>query len=327
MFTQSPRKKEREKMEEIASLWSYQENIDELKQKLMYTTLELEAVKAEADEKMKRNSESMKQVLQLLKIAYQERDEAKDQLGKILIKIMPTNDQQIYNPTNPSIPNCFINDQIQHPQGPLMIPTKANSSITESNSHSDAYNHSSSPVDSFFDPISSPEFSTVNVEKQFVQDYSVPKVDQATLLMEGMIRGKSLPQKGNLLQTVLEAGPLLQTLFVAGPLPRWRNPPPMQGFHIPPMVAAVDQITTPQRQDVGSPFKLLLKQLQPYAEMGCGSSSQMMAVAGGGGGSDGGGVLSFGDVNYGSNFHGSMVASCPGVSSNYGTIGKRQRLH
>ncbi|CAI9287961.1 unnamed protein product [Lactuca saligna] len=315
-------------MEEFSSLWSYQENIDELKQKLMYTTLELEAVKAETDEKMKRNTESMKQVLQLLKIAYQERDEAKDQLQKLIIKIMPTNDQQIFNPTNPSIPNCFMNEQIQHHQGPLMIPAKANSSITESNSLSDAYNHSSSPVDSFFDPIRSPEFSNINVETPFVQDYNVPKVDQATLMMEGMIRGKSLPQKGNLLQTVLEAGPLLQTLLVAGPLPRWRNPPPLQAFHIPPMMASSDHIPTTQKQDVGSPFKVLMKQSQPYAEMGCGSSSQMMAVSGGGGGGGnggGGGVLSFGDVNFGSNFQGSMIG-CPGASS-FGTIGKRQRLH
>ncbi|KAI3788115.1 hypothetical protein L2E82_00784 [Cichorium intybus] len=312
-------------MEEIASLWSYQENIDELKQKLLYTTLELEAVKAETDERMKRNTESMKQVLQLLKIAYQERDEAKDQLQKLLMKIMPTNDQQIFNPTNPSIPNCFMNDQIQHTQGPLTIPAKANSSITESNSLSDAYNHSSSPVDSFFDPISSPEFSNINAETQFVQDYSVPKVDQATLVMDAMIRGKTLPQKGKLLQTVLEAGPLLQTLLVSGPLPRWRNPPPLQAFHIPPMVAAVDQFAVVQKQDVGSPFKLLLKQSQPYAEMACGSSSQMMVGGGGSGGGGGGGVLSFGDVNFGSNCQGSMLA-CPGAS-NFGSIGKRQRLH
>lgn len=311
------------------------QNIDELKQKLLYTTLELEAVKAETDIEMKRNMESMKQLLQLLKLACQERDEAKDQLQKLLIKIMPTNDQQFFNPTNPSIPNCFTNDQLQqiHP----LMPAKANSSITESNGLSDAYNHnSSSPVDSLFDPISSPEFSNINLESPFVQDYhpnaiSSSKVDEATLVMEGMIKGKNLPQKGNLLQAVMEAGPLLQTLLVAGPLPRWRNPPPLQGFNIPPMVVAVDQIGVAQKQAIGGSSGLVrsptmvFKQPQPYVEMGCGSSSQMMA-AGGGSGGGGGGCLSFGDVSFGSNCQGRMVSACPG-GSNLGPIGKRQRLH
>ncbi|KAL3688865.1 hypothetical protein R1sor_015174 [Riccia sorocarpa] len=36
----------------------------------------------------------------------------------------------------------------------------------------------------------------------------------------------TLPEKGKLLQAVMQAGPLLQTLMVAGPLPQWRHPPP-----------------------------------------------------------------------------------------------------
>ncbi|KAI3811617.1 hypothetical protein L1987_21343 [Smallanthus sonchifolius] len=168
----------------------------------------------------------MKQLLQLLKIACQERDEAKDQLQNLLNK---------FNTANPLLPNGF--DQVQlHNQGPLIIPAKAHSSVTESNSLSEAYNRNSSPVDSLFDPISSPEFSNINVDKPFVQDYNqnggfsnglngsgnVQKVDQAILVMEGMIKGKTLPQKGSLLQAVVEAGPLLQTLLLAGPLPRLR---------------------------------------------------------------------------------------------------------
>ncbi|XP_071717950.1 uncharacterized protein [Rutidosis leptorrhynchoides] len=268
-------------MEEFVSSWSHQENIDELKQKLFYTTLELEAVKSKAQEEIKRNSDSMKQMLHLLKITCQERDEAKDQLQKLL--------------TN-----------------------KANSSVTESNSLSDAYNHSSSPVDSLFDTISSPEFSNINVDSPLVQDYNqnMPKVDQVTFVMEGMIKGKTLPQKGNLLQSVIEAGPLLQNLLVAGSLPRWRNPPPLQTFHVPPMVATIDHINAAEKGDVGSPNKLtktpmmMLKPSQPYAEMACGS----------------GGVLSFGDVNLGSNFQGRMMAGCSGAG-NFGTLLKRQRLH
>nr|GEV99481.1 zinc finger, CCHC-type, retrotransposon Gag domain protein [Tanacetum cinerariifolium] len=73
------------------------------------------------------------------------------------------------------------------------------------------------------------------------------------MLMEHMIKGKTLPQKGNLVQAISEAGPLLQTTMVGGPM----------------MVTS----------DVTS-----------------------------------GGVLSFGDVKFGS----------PGVNT-FGTIGKRQR--
>ncbi|XP_076942090.1 uncharacterized protein LOC143611846 [Bidens hawaiensis] len=310
-------------MEEFASLWSYQENVDDLKQKLLYTTLEFEAVKAETSEEMKRNTESIKQLLQLLKIACQERDEAKDQLQKLLNKVTSSNNQKMFNMTNVSAPNCFEQVQQNH-QVPLVMPAKAHSGVTESNSLSEAYNHSSSPVDSLFDPISSPEFSNINVDTTFVQDYN-QKVDQATLVMEGMIKGKTLPQKGNLLQSVVEAGPLLQTLLLAGPLPRWRNPPPLKSIppplkslNIPSMVVVADQTATAQKQDFGNLNKFL--KLQPYAEMACGSSSQMMGGVGVGVG--GGGVLSFGD---GGCYQGSMVA-CPS-GSNLGSIGKRQRLH
>nr|GFA57248.1 hypothetical protein [Tanacetum cinerariifolium] len=112
----------------------------------------------------------------------------------------------------------------------------------ESNIPSDAYNHSSSPVESLFDPIPSPKFSNINVKTPYVQDYTqiggisntlngssnMLKVDEATMVMEHMIKGKTLPQKGKLVQAILEAGPLLQTVMDEGPLPRWRNPLPCQ---------------------------------------------------------------------------------------------------
>lgn len=47
---------------------------------------------------------------------------------------------------------------------------------------------------------------------------------------------KPLPEKGKLLQAVMQAGPLLQTLLLAGPLPQWRHPPPpLESFEIPPV--------------------------------------------------------------------------------------------
>ncbi|KAL5581076.1 hypothetical protein UlMin_013518 [Ulmus minor] len=228
-------------MEELDSIWSYLENIDELKQKLLDTTMELESVKMEAREQIKKSDVSTKNLLNLLKIAYKERDEAREQLQKI--KLMVSNKNQ------PEIPTILPPNQ---PESPLFLPTKANSSITESNSLSETYNHQShgsSPVDSLLDAVSSPEFSNFNmadsnnlgfVNQQFVQDYNIlptnlNKIDHGSVLIDNLLMGKPLPQKGKLLQSVMDAGPLLQTLLVAGPLPRWRNPPPLQTFKIPPV--------------------------------------------------------------------------------------------
>ncbi|KAH6766191.1 hypothetical protein C2S52_017174 [Perilla frutescens var. hirtella] len=236
-------------MGEMASLWSYEEvqnqDMEQLGEKLMCTTLELEKLKADAVEEMKKDKEYIKQLIQLLKYAVQERDEARNQFQKLLNKTMPISGESF-----PSIP-LFQSDC----SPPLLKPAKANSSITESNSMSETYNlhsHGSSPVDSLFDAVSSPDFSNINLvvnnntTHHFVQDSNavpqnnhvtsciVPKLDQASLLIDNLAKGALLPQSGKFLQAVLQAGPLLQTLLVAGPLPRWRNPPQFQAFQIPP---------------------------------------------------------------------------------------------
>lgn len=200
----------------------------------------------EAKEEIRKSEENVKSLLDLLKAAYKERDEARDQLQKIFNRILPSSPTDI--PVAVPHPN--------KPESPLLLPAKAtNSSITESNSLSETYNpqsHGSSPVDSFFDTVSSAEFSTINMadssnmgfvkQQQFVQDYNaslpnglVAETDPGSAVIDNLLKGKTLPQKGKLLQAVMESGPLLQTLILAGPLPRWRNPPPLQPFKIPPV--------------------------------------------------------------------------------------------
>ncbi|KAL5581081.1 hypothetical protein UlMin_013523 [Ulmus minor] len=182
-------------MEELDSMWSYLDSVDELKQKLLDTTMELESVKMEAREQIKKSEVSIKNLLNLVKIAYKERDEAREQLQKILLN--NNNKLMVSNKNQPEIPTILLQNE---PESPLFLPTKANSSITESNSLCERYNHQShgsSPVDN-------------------------------------LLKGKLLPQKGKLLQSVMDAGPLLQTLLVVGPLP-WPNPPPLQTFKIPPV--------------------------------------------------------------------------------------------
>ncbi|KAG6432855.1 hypothetical protein SASPL_104443 [Salvia splendens] len=204
-------------MGEMASLWSYAEHgeMDELGQKLLYTSLELEKLKSEAMEEMQKNKEYVNQLIQLLKCAIEERDEARRQLDKL------TSAAAISSPYFQGGGDTSL----------LKPAAKANSSITESNSFTDTQNYHS-PADSIFDAaaVSSPAI---------VQD---PVVDRASVIIDNLSRGRVLPRKGMLLQAVLQAEPLLQTLMVAGPLPRWRNPPQMQPFQIPPVSIKRQQV-------------------------------------------------------------------------------------
>lgn len=276
-------------MEDMASLWSYQETLEDLKQRLLYTTLKLESVRMESDEEMKKNKECMKQLLQLLKTSYQERDEARDQLNKLLNKLMPCT---LNTPPDllPPLPQVI-------PESPLIKPAKANSSITESNSLSaDTFSYQS-PVNSFFDPVSSPDSSSDLV---FINQ---PAFDQGCLVIDEIVKGKTLPQKGKLLQAVLEAGPLLQTLVVSGPLPRWRNPPQLQTFHIPPV-----SIKGCEAEIVNVP-----KQLNSsYFDVSCGSSQASM--------------LDFSSGGFGSCLGTRGLISAGASANSCVPLGKRQRL-
>jgi hypothetical protein len=49
---------------------------------------------------------------------------------------------------------------------------------------------------------------------------------EALAQLEMLAAKRPLPEKGQLMQAVMDAGPLLQNLLVTGPLPKWRNPPP-----------------------------------------------------------------------------------------------------
>ncbi|XP_072982887.1 uncharacterized protein [Typha latifolia] len=213
----------------VDALWSYQENVEELKHRLLCTTLELESLRSSTKEEMKRHEDSINHLLQLVKITTQERDEARDQLQILLTYLQPE-----IPPTNQQ--------------------TRVNSSVTESDSLSGTPNHqsyTSSPVESFIETVTSSDISSMNMadSSKPVHNTAVTsstgflfgnaKYDHASAIIERVAMMKPLPQKGKLLQAVMDSGPLLQTVMVAGPLPRWRNPPPSQPFQIPPMSVKV----------------------------------------------------------------------------------------
>ncbi|CAA3029776.1 Hypothetical predicted protein [Olea europaea subsp. europaea] len=305
-------------MEEMASLWSYQENVDELNQKLLFTTLELEKLKAETSEEMVKNKEYVKQLIQLLKIAIQERDEARIHLQNYLNRSLPL--------TSPK-ENLAVLPHFQADSS-LLKPGKANSSVTESNSLSETYN--SSPIDSLFDAVTSPELSNINlvVNQPMFQDCNVanipvstnqakpcaPGIDRASMIIDNLVVGRALPQKGKLLQAVVESGPLLQTLLVAGSLPRWRNPPRLQPFQIPPV-----SIKGPETQVFAQKPESNLNQLvssrgmnsQPYAMRACGSSQ----------------ILSPPMLNFGGMASGSCLGSASTAANSSVPLVKRQKLY
>lgn len=296
------------------------QNYDELKQKLMYTTFEL-------NEEKRKSKDQAKQLMQLLKMAKQERDEARAQLNKLLNMLTPIPRTEMLS----TIPQLS-------PENPLLKPSRANSSIIESRNFSDQlcsfHSQSSSPTESFFDSVTSPDLSKINNhhvgdssnnmafmnQQPFIQDYNVPtevlKVDQASLIIDNLVKDKTLPQKGNLLHAVLEAGQLLQTLHAAGPLPRWRNPPPLQSFHIPPpSIKGCDIKNVGVDACENSSHDLLLTNLKSYAGISCGTS-QMISTS----------VMSFRTgVSSACARTGSFVTSAEKV--NNFVAGKRQRFH
>ncbi|XLS83853.1 hypothetical protein HN51_034019 [Arachis hypogaea] len=185
----------------------FQPRDEELRQKLEDAKHEIEIMKNVKLE-----------LLNMLNMAYQERDEAKFQLQKLINNFMPFD----ANNNNYSY-----------------------SSITESKSVS--HDSLDSP---FFDTVSSPEFSNINnvvVDSSNnnnmghylyqnmvqVQDMNFSKHDPAAEIIDFLAKGRVLPQKGKLLEAVQESGPLLHTLLLAGPLPNWRNPPPLHQINVP----------------------------------------------------------------------------------------------
>ena len=183
----------------------FEQNTEELKQKLLQTTIELETLRSTAKEEMRKKEESINKLIQLVKLTTKERDETKDQLSALLSFLQSKKQQQ---------------------------PAVVNSGLTESDSQSDTQtrishlSHVSSPVESFYHA----ESSNITTAATFstgtgTGTAAATKFDYGSVIIDELAKKKPLPEKGMLMRAVMNAGPLLQTIMVAGPLPRWRNPP------------------------------------------------------------------------------------------------------
>ncbi|XP_018856898.1 uncharacterized protein LOC109019101 [Juglans regia] len=174
--------------------------MEELRTSLLYTSLELEQTRLAVQEEIRKRDEELVHFKDLLREAIRGRDEAQEKCRLLLEKILL---QQ--HPTAPLSGNSSIEDE------PRIRGIDSNNGFSSSDCEGSIV--SSSPV---VDPIP--------------QSLPQPTVEQL------LVPEKPLPEKGKLLEAVMNAGPLLQTLLLAGPLPQWRHPPPpLESFEIPPV--------------------------------------------------------------------------------------------
>ncbi|KAG2299750.1 hypothetical protein Bca52824_036222 [Brassica carinata] len=182
-----------------SSIWLHQEGIDETRNNLQNTLLELETLKMEANEKSRTHREEVNQLLTLLRSTQQERDEARQQLSQFLIQTQNTNSR----------------------------------STTESNSFSRDDGSSSSP------PPSSSELSsflTIHHPQPSMILSNNHQPDPLDVLVMGKAfpeTGKLLKavvEAGPLLQTLLVAGPLPKWV---NPPPQTQS----QRLELPPAVS------------------------------------------------------------------------------------------
>lgn len=174
-----------------------------------------------------KSHETVKHLLSLLRTAWQERDEAlkerdeaRNDLQALLNKILSlkpiTTDHHHHGHHTPNLPD-FTNF---YP--PLLLEEPENIS--------DTYclpNMISNNVQGISD---SPMISLAAGA-----DHNPPHraSSPTSVVMDRLVgEGKALPEKGRLLQAVVEAGPLLHTLLLA-PVPQWKNPPPPLPLPLP----------------------------------------------------------------------------------------------
>lgn len=182
-------------------------------------------MKNNSREELRKKEDNINQLIHLVKAANLERDEARDQLQMLLNKLTLPNPVELFS----------------------VAPLQAlgSSSLTGSDNLTDAPNnhsHDSSPT--VIDESISPDLSIVNfadssnalISQQHALNVCAPSTeDNMMKLIFEQLAKKPLPEKGRLLEAVIGAGPILETLFVAGSLPRWRNPPPLKPFLVPPL--------------------------------------------------------------------------------------------
>ncbi|XP_061339964.1 uncharacterized protein LOC133286550 [Gastrolobium bilobum] len=198
--------------------WAYYcqgKSMEEMKQSLLYTTLELEQTRAAVQEELKKRDDQLFNLKELLNKVTRERDEAQEKCQRLVLEKL-----------------LFQNQPKQQQQQQQAGPVSGISSIEdEARRGIDSHNG----------------LSSSDCEESIVSSPVIDHLPQ-TQMIELVATDKPLPEKGKLLQAVMKAGPLLQTLLLAGPLPQWRHPPPpLESFQIPPVTIPSPSPSPPQQ--------------------------------------------------------------------------------
>lgn len=185
--------------------------MEELKQTLMYTTLELEQTRAAVQDELRKRDDQLLSLKELLNKAMRERDEAQEKCQRLVLEKLVFQQQK----------------QQQQQTGPV----SGISSIEDEPRRGIDSNNGLSSSDCEESIVSSPVIDHIHLPQP-----PPPLASMTEPMIELIATDKPLPEKGKLLQAVMKAGPLLQTLLLAGPLPQWRHPPPpLESFEIPPV--------------------------------------------------------------------------------------------
>jgi hypothetical protein len=187
--------------------------MEEIRHSLLYTTFELETTLLAAKEEITRREYEMIHLKDLLSRTIKERDEAQTRCQRLMLeKLMLAKQLQQKQQQLQEQLQLKQQQQRQQLQQEAASNNEDESKVTEHFACSDCHEHIIASPGT--DPISQP-------------------LPEAALKL---LADKPLPEKGKLLQAVIEAGPLLQTLLLAGPLPQWQHPPPqLNSVEIPPV--------------------------------------------------------------------------------------------
>ncbi|GKU91650.1 hypothetical protein SLEP1_g5492 [Rubroshorea leprosula] len=198
------------------------EGMDELRQTLLYTTLELETTLISAKEEIARREFELIHLKDVLSRTIKERDEAQTRCQKLTLE------------------KLILQQQLEMIQQQKVVQEHHHQEVIALSGISSGSEDESNPVDS------NKQISSSDSKKGIIPS---PQLKSEAPLLEEALKlaaNRPLPEKGKLLQAVKEAGPLLQTLFLAGPLPQWQHPPPqLHSIEIPPVAKAISSPTPP----------------------------------------------------------------------------------
>lgn len=217
--------------------------MEEIRHSLLYTTFELETTLVAAKEEITRREYEMVHLKDLLSRTIKERDEAQTRCQRLMLEKLMLRQQLQQNQQQ-------LQEQLQQKQQQqLQQQQEAASNNEDESKGTDSSKH----------------FASSDCHENIIESPGTYPISQplppAALKL---VAEKPLPEKGKLLQAVVEAGPLLQTLLLAGPLPQWQHPPPqLNSIEIPPVA-------------ISSPTQRLVHQDSLLSLKGCFSNKSML---------------------------------------------------